>query len=49
MILMGYFFSYFLSKSICCGYTFELPGHVEAVQMNVFYSEIDKSEDFEIP
>ena len=37
----------FLYKSICCGYSFELPGLVEAIQMSThnicFYKEVDKS------
>ena len=27
-------FSDFLYKNICCGYSFELPGLVEVIQMN---------------
>ena len=37
----------FLHKSICCGYGFELPQLVEAIQMSThntyFYKEVDKS------
>ena len=37
----------FLYKMICCGYSFELPRLVEAVQMSThniwFYKEVDKS------
>ena len=40
-------FSDFLYKSICCGYLFELPRLVEAIQMSThnicFYKEVDKS------
>ena len=40
------FFSDFLYKSICCGYSFELPQLVEAIQMSThnicFYKEVDK-------
>ena len=40
-------FSDFLYKNICCGYSFELPRLVEAIQMsyhNMFiYKEVDKS------
>ena len=40
-------FSDFLYKSICCGYSFELPRLVEAIQMSTdniyFYKEVDKS------
>ena len=40
------FFSDFLSKSICCGYSFELHRQVDAVQMRMhnicFYKEVDK-------
>ena len=39
-------FSDFLYKSICCGYSFELPQLVEAIQMSThnicFYKEVDK-------
>ena len=38
-------FSDFLFKSICCGYSFELPQQVEAVQMgthNIIYVLIKK-------
>ena len=37
----------FLYKNICCGYSFELPHLVEAIQMSshniCFYKEVDKS------
>ena len=40
-------FSDFLYKYICCGYSFELPRRVEAIQMSShnigFYKEVDKS------
>ena len=40
-------FSDFLYKSICCGYSFELPQPVEAIQTSThnkcFYKEVDKS------
>ena len=40
-------FSDFLHKNLCCGYSFELPRLVEAIQMislNIcFYREVDKS------
>ena len=40
-------FSDFLYKNICCGYSFELPQLVEAIQMSThnicFYKEADKS------
>ena len=40
-------FSDFLYKSICCGYSFELPQLVEAIQMSThnicFYKVVDKS------
>ena len=40
-------FSDFLYKNICCGYSFELPRLVEAIQMSshniCFYKEVDKS------
>ena len=38
-------FSDFLYESICCGYSFELPWLVEAIQMSThnicFYKEVD--------
>ena len=41
-----FFFSDFLSKSICCGYSFELHRQVDAVQMGThnicLYKEVDK-------
>ena len=40
-------FSDFLYQSICCGYSFELPQFVEAIQMSsyniYFYKAVDKS------
>ena len=40
-------FSDFLYKNICCGYSFELPRLVEAIQVSslniCFYKEVDKS------
>ena len=40
------FFSNFLYKSICCGYSFELHPQVDAIQMGTYntclYTEIDK-------
>ena len=40
------FFSYFLYKSICCGYSFELHQQVDAIQMGThnicLYKEVDK-------
>ena len=40
-------FSGFLYKNICCGYSFELPRLVEAIQMSshsiCYYKEVDKS------
>ena len=40
-------FSVFLYKNICCGYSFELPQLVKAIQMSshnrCFYKEVDKS------
>ena len=41
-----FFFSDFLYKSICCGYSFELHQQVDAVQMGThnicLYKEVDK-------
>ena len=41
-----FFFSDFLDKSICCGYSFELHRHVDAIQMDThnicLYKEVDK-------
>ena len=41
------FFSGFLHKSICCGYSFKLHRQVDAIQMGThnicLYKEIDKS------
>ena len=38
-------FSDFLYKSICCGYSFELPRQVEAIQTSTYnicyYKEVD--------
>ena len=50
MMLMRYycvfFFSDFLYKSICCGYSFELHQQVDAIQIGThnicFYKEVDK-------
>ena len=39
-------FSDFLYKSICCGYSFELPRLVEAIQIsshNICFYKVDKS------
>ena len=40
------FFSDFLSKSICCGYAFELHRQIDAIQMGThnicLYKEVDK-------
>ena len=33
MMLLCFFFSDFLYKSICCGYSFELHREVDAIQM----------------
>ena len=33
----GFFSSDFLSKSICCGYSFELHRQVDAIQMGTHY------------
>ena len=45
MMLMQ-FFSDFLYKSICCGYSFEFHGQVDAIQMSThnicLYKEVDK-------
>ena len=42
----GFFFSDFLSKSICCGYSFELHRQVDAIQMGThnicLYKEVNK-------
>ena len=35
VIVLSFFFSDFLYKSICCGYSFELHGQVDAIQMGV--------------
>ena len=41
-----FFFSDFLYKSICCGYSFELHRQVNAIQMGTYsiclYKEVDK-------
>ena len=39
-------FSDLLFESICCGYSFELPQLVEAIQMsthNIYFYKVDKS------
>ena len=39
-------FSDFLYKTICCGYSFALPGQVKAIQMsthNICFYKVDKS------
>ena len=45
MMLMPIIVSDCLYKSICCGYSFELPRQVEAIQMSThnicFYKEVD--------
>ena len=45
-------FSDFQYKSICCGYSFELPRLIKAIQMNTrnicFDKEVDKSTQAEI-
>ena len=45
MMLLQYYF--LIYKNICCGYSFELPLLVEAVQMSsnniCFYKGVDKS------
>ena len=49
MMVMGcffvFFYSEFLYKSICCGYSFELHRQVNAIQMGTlnicFYKEVD--------
>ena len=47
MMLMKYFFPDFIYKSICFGYSFELPQLVEAIQVSMhnicIYKEVDKS------
>ena len=46
VFLYVFFFSDFLYKSICCGYSFELHPQVDAIQMGThnicFYKEVDK-------
>ena len=46
MVFLCLFFSYFLYKSICCGYSFELHRQVDAIQMGThntcLYKEVDK-------
>ena len=41
------FSDFLFYKNICCGYSFELPRLVEAIQMSshnvCFYKEVDKS------
>ena len=34
MIIMRFFFSNFIYKGICCGYSFELHQQVDAIQMS---------------
>ena len=45
MMIMQFFF-YFLFKSICCGYSFELHRQVDAIQMSThnicLYKEVKK-------
>ena len=38
-------FSNFLYKSICCGYSFELHGQVEAIQMGIHNKCLSKEVD----
>ena len=46
IIIMQIFFSDFLYKGICCGYSFELHQQVNAIQMSThnicLYEEVDK-------
>ena len=48
VLLFSFFFSDFLDKSMCCGYSFELHQQVDAVQMGThniclyIYKEVDK-------
>ena len=45
-MIMRFFFSDFLYKGICCGYSFELHRQVDAIQMSshniCLYEEVDK-------
>ena len=46
LFFLFFFFSDILSKSICCGYSFELHRQVDAIQMGThnicLYKEVDK-------
>ena len=46
IMIMRFFFSDFLYKGICCGYSFELHRQVNAIQMSThnicLYKEVDK-------
>ena len=46
-LIMYVRFFYFLYKSICCGYSFELHRQVDAIQMGThnlgIYKEVDKT------
>ena len=46
MMFMQFCFSYFLYKSICCGFAYELHRQVSAIQMATYniclYKEVDK-------
>ena len=46
MIIMRFFFSNFIYKGICCGYSFELHRQVDAIQMSThnirLYKEVKK-------
>ena len=45
MMLMRFFFSDFLYKNICCGFSFELHRQVDAIQMgtdNICLYKVDK-------
>ena len=46
MIIMRFFFSNFIYKGICCGYSFELHRQVDAIQMGThnicLYKEVKK-------
>ena len=46
IIMRVFFFSYFIYKGICCGYSFELHGQVDAIQMSThnicLYKEVKK-------
>ena len=39
---LGFFFSDFLYKGICCGYSFELHRQVDAIQMSIQHICLDK-------